>query len=339
MIEIMEDKKFLVASFSPLPEAIIKSFITPYLGEINADVEVISLYNADMNKILKTLEEADIVIGDHTFKMKITKEMCNAMKKVRLIQQPSTGFDNIDIDACTSKGIPVANAGGSNAVSVAEYTIMVALALLKRLIEANERTRNGEWPQWELMDKGTFDLAGKTWGIIGMGRIGREVAKRLRAFDVKILYYDKVRQPKEIEETLGIEYRTLPRLLRESDIISIHVPLTEETRNMIKEMELRSMKPTAIIINPSRGEIIDEKALAKALTEHWIWGAAVDVYSEEPPERDHPLINLKGVNLITTPHIAGANSDARLRIIDFSIRNIIRVLKGEKPEAVVNMRL
>lgn len=335
----MENKKFLVASFSPLPEAIIKSFVTPYLNEINADVEVISLYNADMNKILKTLEEADVVIGDHTFKMKITKEMCNAMKKVRLIQQPSTGFDNIDIDACTNKGIPVANAGGSNTVSVAEYTIMTALALLKRLIEANERTQNGEWPQWELMDKGTFDLAGKTWGIIGMGRIGREVAKKLKAFDVKILYYDKIRQPKEIEETLGIEYRTLPRLLRESDIISIHVPLTEETRNMIKEMELRSMKPTAIIINPSRGEIIDEKALAKALTEHWIWGAAVDVYSEEPPKRDHPLINLKGVNLITTPHIAGANSDARLRIIDFSIKNIIRVLKGEKPEAVVNMRL
>ncbi len=335
----MESKKFLVASFSPLPEAIIKSFMTPYLSEINADVEVVSLYNADMNKILEILKEADIVIGDHTFKMKITKEMCDAMKKVRLIQQPSTGFDNIDVDACAAKGIPVANAGNANTVSVAEYTIMVALVLLKRLVEAHERTQKGEWPQWELMDKGTFDLAGKIWGIVGLGRIGREVAKRLKAFDVKILYYDKIRQSKEIEEELGIEYRPLYRLLRESDIISIHVPLTEETKNMIKESDLRSMKPTAIIINPSRGEIIDEKALARALTEHWIWGAAVDVYSEEPPKKDHPLMNLKGVNLITTPHIAGANTDSRIRIIDFSIKNVIRALKGEKPEAVVNMRV
>lgn len=333
----MSIRKFLIASFSPLPEALIKSLFAPYLKEINAEVEVISLYEKDIDKIKEVLSEADAVIGDHTFRMKITREMVETMKKVKLIQQPSTGFDNIDVKACAEKGIPVANAGGANAVSVAEYTIMVALALIKRLIEADSRTKSGEWPQWELMDKGTFDLAGKTWGIIGMGRIGRELAKRLKFFEVKVIYYDKIKLSEEEEKQLNVEFKNLQKLLRESDIVSIHVPLTEETRGMIKEAELRSMKPNAILINPARGEIVDENALAKALKEKWIWGAAVDVYSEEPPRKDHPLLNLRNVNLITTPHIAGANTDSRLRIIEFSISNVLRVLKGEKPLAIVNM--
>ncbi len=329
-------KKFLIASFSPLPEAFIESLFAPYSSEVNAEIKVVSLYDASMEKILSVLEEADIVIGDHTFKMKITREMCEVMKKVKLIQQPSTGYDHIDVEACARKRIPVANAGAANASSVAEYTIMVALALLKRLLEAHERTQREEWPQWELMDKGTFDLLEKTWGILGLGRIGKELAKRLKGFGVKIIYYDKIRQEK-FEQELGIEYRSFPRLLRESDILSIHLPLTQETRKMIGEAELRMMKPSAILINPSRGEIVDEEALAKALSERWIWGAAVDVYSEEPPSKEHPLLKLKNVNLITTPHIAGANTDSRLRIIEFSIKNVLRVMKGEEPESVVNL--
>jgi phosphoglycerate dehydrogenase-like enzyme len=334
----MEPRKVLIASFSPLPESVIEAFFAPFSSEVNAKIEIIRLYDAEEKKIFETLEKADIVIGDHTFKMKITRKMVEHMKKVKLIQQPSTGYDHIDVVACAEKGIPVANAGGANAVSVAEYTIMVALALLKRLFEANNRVQQGEWPQWELMDKGTFDLANKTWGIIGLGRIGKELAKRLVNFEVKVIYYDKVRQ-EDFEKKYNIEYRSLSRLLRESDIVSIHLPLTDETRKMITEKELRSMKPSAILINPSRGEIVDEEALARALSEKWIWGAAVDVYSQEPPSKDNPLLKLKDVNLITTPHIAGANTDARLRIIEFSIRNIIRVIKGEKPEGVVNMQL
>ena len=336
----MSQRRFLVASMSPLPAELVKALMAPYLAEAGLDVEVVSVHGKPRDEVKRILAEADVVLGDHTFSMPIDRDLCMSMKRVRLIQQPSTGYDHIDVEACREAGIPVANAGGANAVSVAEYTIMVALALLKRLLEAHEATARGGWPQWELMDKGTFDLYGKTWGIIGLGRIGREVARRLKGWGVKVVYYDKVRAPGEVERELGVEYRTLRRLLRESDVVSVHVPLTPETRGLIGEAELRTMKPTAILINPSRGEVIDEEALARALRERWIAGAAVDVYSREPPGPDHPLIRLAregGVNLIVTPHIAGANTDARQRIIRFSVENVIRVLKGGKPEAVVNM--
>ncbi len=330
---------FKVVSMSPLPASFVEALLAPFKGEVGGEIRVVAVHGKPREEVLRELGDADVVIGDYTFKMRIDEEMCRAMKRVRLVQQPSTGYDHIDVEACARYGVPVANAGGANAVSVAEYTIMVALALLKRLFYAHESMLRGEWAQWKMMEMGTFDLQGKTWGIIGLGRIGKELARRLRPFEVKVVYYDKVRPPREIEEGLGVEYRSLARLLRESDIVSIHVPLTEETRGMIGERELRSMKPSAILINPSRGEVVDEEALARALRERWIAGAAVDVYSVEPPPPDHPLLRAarEGANIILTPHIAGANTDARGRIIEFSVRNIVRALKGEKPEAVVNM--
>jgi glyoxylate reductase len=331
-------EKYLVLSFSPLPAEFIKSLIAPYKSMLDRDVEVVVFRDVhDKEKLFSYLKEADVIVGDYTMQVHITREMCYAMQKVRLIAQPSTGYDHIDVDACAEKGIPVANIGGANAVSVAEWTIMVALALLRRLVEAHERTSRGEWPQWEFMEKGTFELNGKTWGIIGFGRIGREVAKRVKAFNMKILYYDKVQYPKEVEEEYGVEYAPLHKLLRVSDVVSIHVPLTPETRHMIGEKELRLMKPSAILINPARGEVVDEEALARALKEGWIFGVAVDVYSREPPGLDHPLLKLKGVNLILTPHIAGATTESRARIIQVTIENIVRVLRGEKPINVVNM--
>lgn len=325
---------------SPLPEDVVKAFFLPFVAGKGLEIEVVSLHGKPREEVLRVLTEADVVLGDYTFNMRIDEELCNAMKKVRLIQQPSTGYDHIDVEACAKRGIPVANAGGANAVSVAEYTIMAALSLLKRIPYAHDKTRQGEWPQWELMDMGTFDLYGKTWGIIGLGRIGREVAKRLQGWGVNLVYYDKVRLS-DLEEDLGVAFRPLPRLLRESDVVSIHLPLTQETRGMIGERELRMMKPTAVLVNPSRGEIVDEEALARALAERWIGGAAIDVYSREPPGPDHPLIRLARedptVNLLLTPHIAGANTDARQRIVRFSVENVLRVLMGGKPQAVVNM--
>jgi phosphoglycerate dehydrogenase-like enzyme len=334
--------KFTIVSMSPLPASFIEGLFAPYKDKLNAEIEILAVFGLPKEEIKKALEKADVVIGDYTFQMKIDRELCEAMKKVRLIQQPSTGYDHIDVEACAKRGIPVANAGGANSVSVAEYTIMAALVLLKRLIYANEATAKGEWPQWKLMDMGTYDLYGKTWGIIGLGRIGREVAKRARVFGARVLYYDIRRLPKEEEEKLGVEFARLPKLLRSSDIVSIHVPLTPQTRHMLGEAEFRSFKPGAIFINPSRGELVDEEALAKAIREGWIAGAAVDVYSKEPPPKDHPLLELArsgNYNIIVTPHIAGANTDARARIIEHSVRNVIRVLMGEKPEAVVNMSL
>ena len=326
----------LVVSLSPLPSAFISSLLAPYADRVGA-IEVVSVLEASEEEIREALRRADAVIGDYTFHFKITREICDLMENVRVIAQPSTGYDHIDIEACREKGIPVTNAGGANSISVAEWTIMAALILLKRGLEAHLRTKRGEWPQWELMDKGTYDLYGKTWGIIGLGRIGREVAKRLKCFGVKTLYYDKYRPPKEVEEELGVEYASLPKLLRNSDIVSLHVPLTPETEKMIGERELRLMKPTAILINPSRGRLVDEEALARALEEGWIMGAAVDVYSIEPPGEDHPLVKLEHPNLLLTPHIAGANSDARARIIQVTVENVVRALTGQPLKYVVNM--
>jgi len=329
---------YIVVSFSPLPEALLRALFSPYAQHLDRGLDFIVINDLDdKDRIFEALKRADVVIGDYTFRIPITGEMCRAMEKVRLIAQPSTGYDHIDIQACAEAGIPVANIGGANTISVAEYTIMAALALLRRLIEAHTTTSSGEWRQWELMEKGTFELHGKTWGIVGFGRIGREVARRLRAFNVDIMYYDKVRAPEEIEKELTARFVPLQRLLRMSDVVSIHVPLTPETRGMIGERELRLMKPTAILINPARGEVVDEEALARALREGWIMGAAVDVYTREPPGTDHPLLKLKGVNVVLTPHIAGATTDARSRIIRVTVENVVRVLKGEKPLYVVNM--
>jgi len=331
-------KVYNILCLSPLPPELVRALFSPFSEDIGGEIEVEVLNDpSDKDRFINALKRADVIIGDYTFRIPITRDMVQHMEKVKLIAQPSTGFDHIDIEACAEKGIPVANIGGANAVTVAEYTIMTALALLRRLVEAHERTSLGEWPQWELMEKGSYELFEKTWGILGLGRIGREVAKRLAGFSVEIIYYDKYRAPEEVEKELNVRYVPFPRLLKSSDVLSIHIPLTDETRGMIGEKELRLMKPTAILINPARGEIVDEEALAKALKEGWIFGAAIDVYSREPPGKDHPLIKLKNVNLITTPHMAGASTDARSRIIMVTVQNVVRVLKGEKPINVVNI--
>lgn len=335
-----ESPRFKIVSFTPYPAEILRALFMPiaedmgFRGELEFKV-IRDL--SDREALYRELEDADVIVGDFTFEIPIDRDMIMHMKRVRLIQQPSTGFDHIDIDAAREAGIPVANIGGANSISVAEHTIAMALALLKRMFQSHVRTQAGEWAQQEFFNLGIFELYGKKWGIIGMGRIGREVAKRVRAFGASVIYYDVRRLPPEQEGELGVEYREFNRLISEADIISIHVPLTPETRHMIGERELRRMKGSAILINPSRGEIVDEDALAKAIKNRWIFGAGVDVYSREPPPKDHPLLGLEGYNVITTPHLAGATNEARQRIIETSVRNIIRVLMGGEPENVVNM--
>jgi phosphoglycerate dehydrogenase-like enzyme len=260
------------------------------------------------------------------------------MTRVKLIQQPSTGYDHIDIKACAKKGIPVANIGGANAISVAEHTVALALILLKRIGYAHQKLLEGTWTQEELLNLAT-ELSGKTWGLIGLGRVGREVANRARSLGAEIVYYDVKRLRGDEEGKLGYSFRQLQRLLSESDVVSIHVPLTQETRGMIGEKELRMMRPSVVFINPSRGELTDEAALAKALREGWIGGVGVDVFSKEPPDITHPLISAakEGLNIVLTPHIAGATSDARMRIIQVTVENVLRVMLGQKPQNVVNL--
>lgn len=325
-----------VLVLSPMPEGLIRLFFAESLEKyhVEADFKTINEQGPQLDSALK---DADIVIGDYTFRVPITAEMVASMTRVKLIAQPSTGYDHIDLGACKKKGIPVSNIGGANAISVAEHTLTVAMMLMKRLGYAHQKTVEGAWVQEELLNVAA-EIHGKIWGVIGLGRIGREVTSRARAMGADVVYTDLVRPPESEEQKLGVSHLPLQRLLAESDVVSIHVPLTEVTRGMMGEKEFRLMKSYALFINVSRGELNDEAALARAVSQGWIGGAAVDVFSSEPVPPGNPLLTAakEGANIILTPHIAGATNDARLRIVQTTVENVVRVALGQAPLNVVN---
>ena len=325
-----------VLVLSPMPEGLIRLFFAESLEKykIEADFKTINEPGPMLDGELK---DADIVIGDYTFKVPITAEMVASMEKVKLVAQPSTGYDHIDVEACRKRGIPVTNIGGANAISVAEHTLTLALMLLKRIGYANRRMIEGAWTQEELLNVAA-EVHGKTWGVIGLGRIGREVASRAKAMGAAVVYTDLARLSEEQEQKLGVSYLPLQRLLTESDVVSIHVPLTSVTRGMMGEKEFRLMKSYAVFVNVSRGELTDESALARAVDQGWIGGAGVDVFSSEPIHPENPLLIAAkdGANLVLTPHMAGATNDARLRIVQTTVENVVRVVLGQPPQNVVN---
>ncbi len=322
---------------SPMPEGLIRLFFAESMEKYKIEADFKTFNEPDIEKLKAELHDADVVIGDYTFRIPITSDMVDAMTRVRLVAQPSTGYDHIDLAACRRKGIPVSNIGGANSVSVAEHTLALALVLLKRIDYAHRRVTEGAWVQEELLNI-AVEVFGKTWGVIGMGRIGKEVTSRAKAMGAKVVYTDIVRLPEPDEQKLGVTFLPFQRLLAESDIVSIHVPLTRETRGIIGEKELRLMKSYAVFINVSRGELADEGALAKAVTQGWIGGAGVDVFTTEPIAQDNPLLAAArdGANVVLTPHMAGATSDARLRIIQTTVENVVRVATGQPPVNVVN---
>ncbi|HKT21584.1 MAG TPA: 2-hydroxyacid dehydrogenase [Nitrososphaerales archaeon] len=325
-----------VLVLSPMPEGLIRLFFAESLEKhgLEADFKTVNGLGPALDDALK---EADFVIGDYTFGVPITADMVASMEKVKLIAQPSTGYDHIDLEACRRKGIPVANIGGANAISVAEHTLTMALMLLKRIGYANRRMIEGAWVQEELLNIAA-EVHGKTWGVIGLGRIGKEVAWRAKAMGASVVYTDVARRPEAEEENMGVSFLPLQRLLAESDVVSIHVPLTVATKGMMGEKEFRLMKSYAVFINVSRGELTDEAALARAVTQGWIGGAGVDVFSSEPVSPESPLLAAArdGANFVLTPHIAGATNDARLRIVQTTVENVVRVALGQAPLNVVN---
>lgn len=322
---------------SPMPEGLIRLFFAESLENNKLEADFVTVNEPGSERLRKELADADIVVGDYTFKVPITAEMVDLMTKVKLVAQPSTGYDHIDLAACREKGIPVTNIGGANAISVAEHTLAVAMMLLKRIGYAHRRMTEGAWVQEELLNVAA-EVHGKTWGIIGLGRIGKEVAWRAKAMGANVVYTDSMPLPEQEEKKLGVSFLPLQRLLAASDIVSIHVPLTDETRGMMGEKEFRLMKSYAVFVNVARGELADEAALATAVTQGWIGGAGVDVFVSEPVGPENPLVMAakEGVNIVLTPHIAGATNDARLRIIQTTVDNVVRVALGQPPLNVVN---
>ncbi len=279
--------------------------------------------------------EAEVALGDYTFRGPVDKLLLDKMPKLKFLQQPSAGYQHIDLAACRARGVLVANTPGVNAAAVAEHTIMIAMASLKRLISANAATHAGKWTQHELMwERGVFELMGKTWGIVGFGAVGREVARRLAVFGVNLMYFDLQRQTPEQESAAQVTFKPLDNLLRLADIVSLHVPLTEQTRGLIGARELGLMKFQAILINVARGECVDEHALADRLRTKMLGGAGIDVFSQEPIPRDHPLLALD--NAILTPHIAGATNEVRERVVRMAVANLVQFLQGRPPQHVLN---
>jgi D-3-phosphoglycerate dehydrogenase len=265
---------------------------------------------------------------------KITRRIIESGKALRVISRTGVGVDNIDVDAATERGIFVCNIPtGVNSDAVAEHTFCLILALAKNLIEADSRFRAEGWAIRDQLWVRNIDLYGKVIGIIGLGAIGSRVARIARAFGMTVLAYDPYISA-EKAESVGARLVDLDTLLRESDFVTIHCPLTKETENLIDEKRIRLMKRTAFLINCARGPIVKESALVEALEKNMIAGAALDVFAVEPVRPDNPLLKLK--NVIVTPHIAGMTYDVRVKSMEILVNDVIRVLKGEIPENLVN---
>jgi phosphoglycerate dehydrogenase-like enzyme len=319
-------------SLSPLPVLMLKALLNaaPGIG----DTEITDGHDLSGNDLAEAFADADVVLGDFTFKHRIGADLVVKAERVKLIQQPSVGYEHIDVEACTGRRIPVANTPGANTVSVAEHTIAFGLAMLRKLIPADRSVRAGRWEQLTLHP---VELQHKTWGIVGLGQTGREVALRLRPFRLgKVLYYNVRRVPREVEAQCGAEYCDLQTLLMSSDIVSLHAPATEANRNMIGADQLSVMKSGAYLINVARGSLVDETALVRALRDGVIAGAAVDVFAEEPPGVAGPLLKAGEDNLLLSPHIAGVSSESAAQIMSMTIENIGRALRGESPLHVIN---
>ncbi|ABM80711.1 glyoxylate reductase [Hyperthermus butylicus DSM 5456] len=249
------------------------------------------------------------------------------------------GYDNIDVECATRLGVYVTNTPDVLTEATAELTWALIFAVARRIVEADSYVRSGEWYRgrtgWHPELMLGMELYGKTLGVIGFGRIGRAVARiGARAFNMKVLYYSRRRAPQHVERELNAEYVSLEELLKRADIVTIHVPLTPETRGMIGERELRLMKPTAILINTARGAVIDTNALIRALREGWIAGAGLDVFEEEPLPPDHPLTSLK--NVVLTPHIGSATREARQAMTCAVLENLLAFRDGKIPPNLVN---
>ena len=256
-----------------------------------------------------------------------------AAPKMKLVQLISAGYNTLDLEAARRARVPIANNGGANSVAVAEHAVMLILATLKKLHWQHNNVTAGKWRVGDFAETRLYELEGKTVGIVGLGNIGKKVARRLRGFDCKIVYYDIIRLPEHEEDTLGVRYVLLDELLATSDVVTLHTPLTSITQNMISDRQLELMKPTAILVNTCRGPVVDERALHKALITRRIAGAGLDVMVDEPPSKDNPLLNVDTCTI--TPHTAGPTWENWPKAFRNAFDNILRVHAGRAPLWVV----
>jgi glyoxylate reductase len=263
---------------------------------------------------------------------KIDDELLAAAPRLRSIANIAVGYDNIDVDACTRRNVAVSNTPGVLDETTADFAWTLLMAIARRLIEGDALARSGEWRGWNLDQLCGADVWGKTLGLLGFGRIGRAVARRASGFGMRIIYNDAVRAPREIEVQLNAEYGERDDVLKEADFLSVHVPLLPDTRGLIGPPELAMMKPTAFLINTSRGPVVQEAALISALEQRQIAGAALDVFEREP-QIGHGLLR---PNVVLAPHLASASLETRTHMATMAADNTIAFFEGRRPPNILN---
>ncbi|HEX5418201.1 MAG TPA: D-glycerate dehydrogenase [Chloroflexota bacterium] len=282
-------------------------------------------------QLLSAVETADGILSHPA--SRFDRELLERAPRLKVISNIAVGYDNVDVAACTERGIVVCNTPGVLTDATADLTLALMLAVSRRVAEADRFTRSGAWQYWTPSLLLGQDLTEATVGIVGMGRIGLEVARRVKAFRTRILYHSRRRRP-EVEAELGATYVSLTELLDQSDFVSLHVPANAETTKLIGAAELARMKPTAYLINAARGAVVDQAALAVALRSGQIAGAGLDVFAPEPIAAEDPLLALD--NVVLMPHVGAATIRTRQRMSELAARNLLAVLAGQEPPAIVN---
>ena len=285
----------------------------------------------DSGEFAAALKDAEYYVGSPRFPL--GPEFYRAAPRLKLVQLFSAGYDRLDVGAARRAGVPICNNGGSNSAAVSEHALLLMMAVSRRLIWQHENVVAGRWRGNDFSSVLVYELEDKALGIVGLGNIGKKVARLANAFHMRVQYYDTARLSADAEDALAVRFALFPELLKTSDIVSLHVPLDVSTHKLIGERELAMMKPSAILINTCRGPVVDEDALYHALTTDRIRGAGLDVMVEEPPDPGHPLFRLQ--NVVLTPHMAGPSWENWRKAFRNCFDNVERVARGETPLWVI----
>lgn len=309
-----------------LPSEVMKRLEKETVLEVNGEDKVLS-----KEEIIQGLKGKDALLCLLTDS--IDEEVLSADPALKIVANYAVGYNNIDVEAATARGIPVSNTPGVLTETSADLAFALIMAVSRRVVEADAYLRSGKWGGWGPLQFLGPDVYGAVLGIVGLGRIGKAVARRGQAFGMKVKYWNRTRLSAQEEQQEGLEYLPFEDLLRTADFVSLHVAFAPETTHLISDPELKMMKPEAVLINTSRGAVVDEKALVKALKEGQIWGAGLDVFEHEPAV-EAELLTMKKVVLL--PHLGSASVATRTKMGMMAIDNILAAWRGEKIPNLVN---
>lgn len=319
-------KPWRILVLAPLDPSLIRGILEPVAGDA---AELVFPAERERGALLDALADAELVLADFSGRLALDAEAVAAAPRLAFVQMPAVGTDSLDLDALTAAGVPVANAAGANARSVAEWAVGAAFALCRHLAWCDRRVREGGWPQLEMLGRGARELRAQRVGILGYGAIGSETARLFQALGCAVSYWSRRRRP-----DATATYRELDDLLANSDILVVTLPLTDETRGLLGPDRLALLPQGAMLVNAARGGIAPDEAVLAALESGRLSAAALDVFDEEPPPADSPL--RRHENVLLSPHAAGTTLDAQLTITSVVQENLAAVLAGRPVANVVN---